>query len=471
MKKMNDRSLKFGSYAFVLTAVVVAIIVLFNAVLGLDSVRNRVRFDITKNKLYSLSQPSITMLKSLNKDVDVIVLTEEKNFSVKEILEVLKQYNIKSNGKVKLKFVDVEKDPTFIKRELDPEQTKGIQEGSIVVKSGNKSKVVTQDEMVEYDYSTSGYPQASGVKIEQAFSSAIKSVTSESTPVIYFVKGHGEITKEEQLSDLTASIASNNYEIKDLSLSGDIPQDASAIIFAAPKTDLLPKEREKLQAYLDKGGDAIFLMDVQGDTTELTNFNLVMQRYALGVNNDYVLEGDQNWYYNDFNIIIPHPTESDVTKSLDPNSLFVYLPNCRSVVINQNAKDYVKPTALFMTSDKSQSRSLVTNKDSNGPFLLGAISEIESSKPSKIAVIGNAQFVTNDWMKSAGNNGTRYVISILNWMQDKTDSVIVPSKSLAQQPLNLSEQSKFIAFIMLAFVLPLAVIGLGVFVFVRRKHL
>ena len=57
MKKINSRSLKYGSYAFASFAVVIAIIIIFNAILGLDAIRDRIRFDITKNQLFSLSEP------------------------------------------------------------------------------------------------------------------------------------------------------------------------------------------------------------------------------------------------------------------------------------------------------------------------------------------------------------------------------------------------------------------------------
>ena len=188
--KINKRSLKYGSYAIVSTIVVISLIIIFNALTGLDVVRNRLRFDITKNKMFSLSEQSLDILKELDKDVEVFILTEEKNFQYPPIIEMLNQYNVKSNGKITTRFVDVEKDPRFIERELDPEQVKGIKSGSIVVKSGEKNMVISQSDMIEYDY-TYGMPQASGLKIEQAFTSAIKNVTADVTPVVYFVKGHG----------------------------------------------------------------------------------------------------------------------------------------------------------------------------------------------------------------------------------------------------------------------------------------
>ena len=147
------------------------------------------------------------------------------------------------------------------------------------------------------------------------------------------------------------------------------------------------------------------------------------------------------------------------------------MPNCRSVGIEQAAKEWINTQPLFMTSDKSQSTNLLTGDTTMGPFLLGALSEHQGTASSKIALIGNATFITDNWMQNTGYNGVRYILSTLNWMQDKTDSIIVSSKSLLSEPVNLSESTKFIAFIVLTFLLPLAIIGLGVFVWIRRKHL
>jgi len=468
MKRINIRSLKYGSYALISTVILVAIIVVINAILGLDVIRNRTRFDITQDKRFSLSEATVSMLEDLDKEVEIVILTDEKYYQGSDILEILKQYNLKSNGKVTTRFVDVEKDPTFVEREIDPNQVKGISQDSIVVKCGKNSKVVSEDDMLEYDYTTyTTYPVA--VKIEQAFSSAIKSVTSDYTPVTYFVTGHGEINTN--LSELKGAIMANNYEIKELSLSNPVPEDAAVILFVSPKTDLLPKELDNLMAFMEKGGDAIFLMDVQETDKGLPNFDTVFERYSLALNDDLVLEGDQNWYLDDFSIIIPQPNDNEVTMNLDPKSMFVYLPNCRSVSIKQAAKEEIFAQPLFMTSDKAQSTRLDTGEITMGPFLLGALSEYQGTESSKIALIGNANFITDGWMQNVNYNGVRYILSTLNWMQDKTDSIIVPSKSLMSEPIQLTESTKFISFIALSFLLPLAIIGFGMFVWIRRKNL
>jgi len=224
-------------------------------------------------------------------------------------------------------------------------------------------------------------------------------------------------------------------------------------------------------AFMEKGGDAIFLMDVQETDKGLPNFDTVFERYSLALNDDLVLEGDQNWYLDDFSIIIPQPNDNEVTMNLDPKSMFVYLPNCRSVSIKQAAKEEIFAQPLFMTSDKAQSTRLDTGEITMGPFLLGALSEYQGTESSKIALIGNANFITDGWMQNVNYNGVRYILSTLNWMQDKTDSIIVPSKSLMSEPIQLTESTKFISFIALSFLLPLAIIGFGMFVWIRRKNL
>ena len=48
---------------------------------------------------------------------------------------------------------------------------------------------------------------------------------------------------------------------------------------------------------------------------------------------------------------------------------------------------------------------------------------------------------------------------------------MILAKSLAQPPLNMSQQSRIFVFILLIAVIPLIIIGAGLFVWIRRKNL
>ena len=468
----KNKSFKYGSYAFVMTAVVIAVIVLVNAILGLSVVRDRVRFDITKTKLFSIGQQSIDVVKALNKDVDIYIMAPENQYGNILVTEVLKQYAINGNGRIKSpQYIDLDKDPTFISKNLDPDQVKGIQTGDIVVKSGSNIKVLTDSDFTETSYDSYGTPQVTGIKVEQAFTSAIKSVTADKSTTIGFVSGHGEIGASA-ISQLRSAISMNNYKMQDVSLSSPISSDVNDLIFTAPTGDLLPKELENLISYLDKGGNAIFLFDVPQVAKEMTNFNQVFNKYYLQINTDLVVEYSQQNYLQDNWRIRPRVYQNDVTQNLNADQLFVYLPGSRSVTImGENQGLVISP--LFGTTENAGSVDLSTNQEKQGQYYIGALSTsgVAYGVDSKIAVIGNCSFVTDIMMAQYGDNGLRYIVSILNWMQNSADSVIIPAKSLEQPPLNLTEQSRIFVFILLIAILPLIIIGFGVFVWIRRKNL
>jgi len=476
MKKtslFNKKSFKYGSYSVALTVVIIAVVVLVNAILGFDVVRKRVRFDITEDQMFSISTQTKDFLKELKQDVDIYILTPENEYGAVAVTETLSQYNIHSGGKVKIQYVDLDRDPTFISKNLDPDQVQGIQPNSIVVKSNGRIKVLTNDDFVETSTDYYTYGEVTGLKVEQAFTSAIKSVSAEKVSKVYFVSGHGELDPSSYFKELKSTITLNNYDIGTLALNTAVPEDADVLIFTSPTSDLLVQELEYLSDYLENGGDALFLFDVSKTEDVLPNFNKIFNRYYLRLNNDSVYEYNQQNYLRENFIILPQVYSNEVTKNLNADSVAVYLPGSRSIGIMTSDKDYVKNYAIFSSTNNSEAYDLATEGESRvGPFCLGALGEIQGMQVSRIALIGNATFVSDSVMQQLGDNGKRYVISALNWMTEKADnSIMIPAKSLAARPLNINEQTRILVFIFMSGVLPLAIIGAGVFVWLRRKNL
>lgn len=476
MKKTSifkKKSFKYGSYSVALTAGIIAVVVFINIILGLDVIRKRVRFDITEDQMFSISTQTKDLLKGLNQDVDIFILTPENEYGAVVVTETLNQYNIYSNGRVKVQYVDLDKDPTFISKNLDPDQVQGIKPNSIVVKSNGRIKVLTNDDFVETSTDYYTYGEATGLRVEQAFTSAIKSVSAEKANKIYFVSGHGELEPDEYFKELKSAISLNNYDIGSLTLNAAVPEDADILFFTSPASDLLVKELEFLNDYLEQGGDAVFLFDISKTGEELPNFNKVFNRYYLALNNDYVYEYNQQNYLQENFIILPQVYTNDVTKHLNADSVAVYLPGSRSIGIMTSDKEYVKNYAMFGSTDRSEAFSLLVQGESRpGPFCLGALGEVQGMQVSRIALIGNSLFVSDSVMAQFGDNGKRYMVSTLNWMTEKADnSILIPAKSLAARPLNINEQTRILVFIIMSGVLPLAIIGAGVFVWLRRKNL
>jgi hypothetical protein len=476
MKKtglFKKKSFRYGTYSFVITAVVIAIIVLINTILGLSDISKRLRFDITQDKMFSIGQQSIDLVKGLDKEVEIYILSSESSYSNLLVTEVVDQYVVHGNGRIiGPHYVDLDKDPTFISKNFDPDQVKGINSGDIIVRCGNNTRVLSNQDFMEISYDYYGGAYVTGLKVEQAFTSAIKSVTAEKINTIYFVSGHGEY-KSDDLSQLRSALSLNNYALKETTLTVPVPEDADVLFFPSPTSDLLGSELENLLAFLERGGDAVFLFDVQSTIQDLTNFNEVFSRYNLQLNYDLVNEFSQANYLKENWMIRPMVYMSDVTRNLNPDQLFIYLPMSRSISVLSTNKDNLEVSPLFGSTDDSTAIDLNTGVQSMGPFFLGALSQMEigTSNHSRIALIGNCTFITDTYMSELGDNGSRYIVSTLNWMQERADDVMIPAKSLDQPPLNMTEQSRVFVFILLIAVIPLVIIGTGLFVWIRRKSL
>ena len=85
LNSFKDKKFKYGGYATLLTAFVLAILIIVNLVVG----QIPFKIDLTENRLFSLSDQTDTILKNLDQEIQIIGLyktgSEDKVFD--EILQ------------------------------------------------------------------------------------------------------------------------------------------------------------------------------------------------------------------------------------------------------------------------------------------------------------------------------------------------------------------------------------------------
>ena len=72
----NKRKLRQGGYLAAVTAVVAAIVLLVNLIVG-QLPSNLLEFDLSDHQLYTVSDTSVEFLSTLDQDVEIVVLAEE----------------------------------------------------------------------------------------------------------------------------------------------------------------------------------------------------------------------------------------------------------------------------------------------------------------------------------------------------------------------------------------------------------
>ncbi|MHB8065303.1 MAG: Gldg family protein [Ruminiclostridium sp.] len=466
--KFNKKSLKYGSNSLILIVIVVAIAVFLNLLVGMGDLK----LDLTSDEIYSISNDSKTILKDIKKDVTIYGLFDDGQVPTeyKQLINLINEY--KQFG-IKVTYVDPDRDIGLIAT-LDKDKTKNIARGDFVVKSGDKIKKLSAQDLYGQDTEYGRLYQA-----EPLITGAIKFVTSEVTPMAYFVEGHNEYSFTTDLTKVKSALENNNFEAKTLSLmtQDKIPEDCKLLVFASPKKDLSESEKIKVNEYLKSKGKAVFLFDSIESSDKFPNFEEVLATFNIGINYDKVKElDDSRSLPGDEYSLFAKLESNDINAAFNNNqSVDVLLPDSRSLKILKNAKEWLVTTSLIKTSDKAVSSSIINQgATEQGPFDLAIASEITGS--SKVLAFGNGVFLTDAALGSQYSSyfaaGATYFLStVVNWTQDKSDETTISPKIISQKTLSTTAgQAKAISVILIG-VLPILIMVCGLIVWSRRRHL
>lgn len=195
----NIRRFKYGTLSTIITIIFICAVVLFNIIVGMLVDRYPIKLDLTKNKIYEISDKTIDYIKKLEKQVEITVLLPEKqlNSSVytKQVLETLKKYE-QYTDRIKLEFIDMDKNPEKISKVQELHKGE-ITENNIVVTCGQRIKVLDVNDI--YVRENDGYSTyITGSRTEQILTSAVMNVTDANPKKVGLVKKVRHLLKSQK---------------------------------------------------------------------------------------------------------------------------------------------------------------------------------------------------------------------------------------------------------------------------------
>src|SRR6185503_17666673 len=246
-RSFSGRQARLGSLAIGSVVVVLAILFAINYL----SSRHNKRWDLTAAKQFSLSDQTKKVLQGLQKPVHIRVFDRSEGFA--RFRERLDEYQYQSK-QVSVEYVDMERKPTLAG------EAKVTQPGTVVIDYEGRTERVTSDG-------------------EQELTNGLIKVIQGKTHKVYFVQGHGEHAPDGSdrtgYSTITSSLKNDNFETDSIVLAQQkaVPDDASMLVVAGPKTDFFPAEIDMVKKYLAKGGKMMLLLDPpdRSDSPPLTN--------------------------------------------------------------------------------------------------------------------------------------------------------------------------------------------------------
>jgi len=454
------------------------------------------RFDWTKSGLYSLSPKTVNVLKDLKAGVTATVFMNENSPLFRETREILSRYQART-GMLTVETIDPVRNRARAEALV---KEYGVRGGSVVFRSGEKKKYVTEDQLAEYDFSRArmgGEPTIKAFKGEQEFTSAILSVTQTKTPKVLFTSGHGERKLDGRGRDgfytLAETLRRDNCTVEEWASLGAaaVPEGTDCVVVAGPRTAFTEPERETIRKYLEAGGRALLFLDVEflpGSGRQMSDFGLgpLLSGFGLRLDADVVVDpknalpmfGADTLFARAFR---PHP----ITSLLEGSQ--VVFPLARSVSVVESAPAGFTRTVLVETSadgwGETGLRTLETkvakdDKDVKGPVSLGVAVESTpkpeedtgdkaAAKKIRVVAFGDADFATNGGVANAAN---LYLLSAAaNWVMERESLVAIPPKAADQVAVTLSRGAIGEIALVVLLILPASAVALGLAIWVRRR--
>jgi ABC-type uncharacterized transport system involved in gliding motility auxiliary subunit len=486
---VSARSLRTGTSA-------VGILLGAAILLGVNylAARHWARADWTRARIYSLSEQTKKILAGLKEPVRVTVfMTPRQSRLLPEVKELLTRYQALS-PRIEVEYLDPERNPA--RAEALIQESAGVKLNTVVFRSGDKKKFVPEDKLADFDFAgmgMGGAPSLKAFKGEEAFTSAIVSVTEKKQPKVVFSKGHGEADLDSSqrgvgFSEVKQMLERDNMVVEtwDSLGKGGIPADADVVVVAGPQTAFLAPEADALQQYLAGGGRALILLDPvlpgPGAPPSDLGFGSLAGKYGIRIGDDLVLDPANALAQMGPEVVLierfgSHP----IVRSLADEKLPVIFQVSRSVTKAEKPPEGVSETMLVETSPEGWGERDLGNltslparapTDLAGPVSLAvALGPADEAKPgaqaARAVIVGNSRFATNGAIAN-GANGI-FFANAIHWLAGAEKQIGIPPKTPDQSSLTLSDsQLRQIAIGSIAG-LPALAILLGLWVWYRRR--
>ena len=432
------------------------------------------RFDLTQNKIHSLSAATKRILKDLDDIVTIkIFMSEEipeQLASIKtDLVWFIENYEKIGGGKVKTKSADPNKNAEAEKEVnnlgIPPIEFSTLKKDkfevsrgylSVVVSYGDKNEIVDLQNLSNLEYN---------------LTSAVKKVTQEKLKTVAI--SAGEETETSEISFVN-QLLEKSYEQKSFSLGEETEFDPTidVLVINAPKETVSQNAEKVIDQYLQNQRGVLFLLDQYSVDNSLTpgkvnhGLNNLLAYYGITFRDGLILDPSSAlaaFRTSQGGIIVPYPywvkiTPDGLNSKLPPTASLqtLTLPWASALETDKGAEWLVKSSAKAWQETTITSlfpdQKLVPPKGEEKEFVLAAVQtnpissffekDSENKKEVRMAVVGDADFIKDNFvMEHEGN--FQFFLNLIDFLAQEKDLIGIRSKPVINRPIRpLSDQEK-----------------------------
>ena len=506
-KVSRRKKFKYGTLAAVVTAVVLACVVILNIICQVLNDRYHWNIDMTSTGKYELDSQTIEYLHKLDKDIQIGVMVDEsklendsRGFNI--IVETLERFQKETDGRIEVEYIDMTKQPDAVSRYSKNYENDFVQ-GDTVVKCGDLTRVVQFSDLIETEstpnYTTMTYDYSYTFVGEQSLLSAIAGVTDLNPINVAFIdKTNGQPIyfnyDTPSFSAMKELLEKNNYNLTEVDLASDelSAEKYDLAILCAPQNDLTAAQIDKLEQYLKNDGqygtDLVYFSSCyQQVTPELDAFleiwGLKFGRSVLYETNEKTAQLVQTALGVMRGTPAVSVSDQELNAGNSDSKLPIVMPYARPIDLQFPEGNNGRETVSLLDSDSTTIELLLDeSSDAIDPdnaekksFSVAAVASNSVSvgsgvNASRIVAFGTPMMLDMNIVESKSYLNASYFISVLNAMSGKEALATIAEKALTSNKITVTEnQVKWIRYI-IVLLIPLLVAVIGFVVYLRRKN-
>jgi ABC-type uncharacterized transport system involved in gliding motility auxiliary subunit len=292
------------------------------------------------------------------------------------------------------------------------------------------------------------------------------------------------------------ALEGDNYDVAKLVLAQekDVPADASVVVIAGPKTDLLQTEADALERFLKKGGHVFVMVDPATDDKAPATpvLDAFLKDWDFQADKDVVVDASGMGQLIGTDASVPVVATYPSHPITDRFNVITAFPLARSITPILPASNGRAAVPLIQTSARSWGETDMTQLksgrvelnadkgDKPGPVTIGAVvatnatdvpkdaAKADQRPPeSRFVTIGDSDFAANYAIRIQGNQDL--FLNTVNWLAQQENLISIRPKAPSDSRLTMTQQQATAVLFMSLLVVPALVFGTGVYTWWRKR--
>jgi ABC-type uncharacterized transport system involved in gliding motility auxiliary subunit len=319
---------------------------------------------------------------------------------------------------------------------------------------------------------------------EQQLTNALLRLSRQDDRWIVFLTGHGERDPfgeaNHDLGLFGKELERKGLKVQRINLAENtVPENTHLLVIASPRVTLLPGEVEQLRAFVEQGGNLLWLAE-PGKPAGLERLSEqlgVAFLPGMVVDANTQMLGIEN---PSFVVVTSYPNH-EVARDLGMVTIFP-----EAAALETNPVDAWQVTALLTTAARSwteigaltgEIRFDTDSDERAGPLDIGVVissaaatddEQAEAPRTQRIVVIGDGDFLSNTYLGNGGN--LNLGLNLVHWLSHDDAFINIQVKTAPDTTLELGNAAMAAIGLGSLIGLPLLLLLTGVVIWLRRRR-